>query len=66
MLEDARGFNKLFINPNCKNLIRDLELCTMENGQILKTETLSHFLDALCYPVDYRYGFKGQGVSIEW
>ena len=66
MLEDARGFNKLFINPNCKNLIRDLELCTMENGQILKTETLSHFLDALCYPIDYRYGFKGQGVSIEW
>tara|TARA_R100000808_G_scaffold24027_1_gene54309 strand:- start:187 stop:1377 length:1191 start_codon:yes stop_codon:yes gene_type:complete len=66
MLEDARGFNKLFINPNCKNLIRDLELCTMENGQILKTETLSHFLDALCYPIDYRYGFKGKGVSIEW
>ena len=66
MLEDARGFNKLFINPNCKNLIRDLELCTLENGQILKTETLSHFLDALCYPIDYRYGFKGQGVSIEW
>mgnify|MGYP003146471076 FL=1 len=66
MLEDARGFNKLFINPNCKNLIRDLELCTIENGQILKTETLSHFLDALCYPIDYRYGFKGQGVSIEW
>ena len=66
MLEDARGFNKLFINPNCKNLIRDLELCTLENGQILKTETLSHFLDALCYPIDYRYGFKGKGVSIEW
>jgi len=66
MLEDATGKHRLFVNPNCKNLIRDLELCTMENGQILKTETLSHFLDALCYPMDYRYGFKGQAKAIEW
>ena len=66
MLEDATGKHRLFINPKCKNTIRDLELCTLENGQILKTETLSHFLDALCYPVDYRYGFKGKGMSIEW
>ena len=66
MLEDATGKVRLFINPKCKNTIRDLELCTMENGQILKTETLSHFLDALCYPVDYRYGFKGQAKAIEW
>lgn len=66
MLEDATGKHRLFINPKCKNTIRDLELCTMENGQILKTETLSHFLDALCYPVDYRYGFKGQAKAIEW
>ena len=66
MLEDATGKHRLFVNPNCKSLIRDLELCTMENGQILKTETLSHFLDALCYPMDYRYGFKGQAKAIEW
>lgn len=66
MLEDATGKHRLFINPKCKSLIRDLELCTMENGQILKTETLSHFLDALCYPMDYRYGFKGQAKAIEW
>ena len=66
MLEDATGKHRLFINPKCKNTIRDLELCTLENGQILKTETLSHFLDALCYPIDYRYGFKGKGMSIEW
>ena len=66
MLEDATGKVRLFINPKCKNTIRDLELCTMENGQILKTETLSHFLDALCYPIDYRYGFKGQAKAIEW
>ena len=66
MLQDATGKVRLFINPKCKNLIRDLELCTLENGQILKTETLSHFLDALCYPMDYRYGFKGQAKAIEW
>ena len=66
MLEDATGKVRLFIDPKCKNTIRDLELCTLENGQILKTETLSHFLDGLCYPIDFRYGFKGKGISIEW
>jgi len=66
MLEDATGKHKLFVNPKCKNLIRDLELCTLENGQILKTETLSHFLDGLMYPIEYRYGFKGQAKAIEW
>jgi hypothetical protein len=66
MLEDATGKHKLFINPKCTNTIRDLELCTLENGHILKTETLSHFLDGLMYPLDYRYGFKGKGKSIQW
>lgn len=66
MLEDANGKHKLFINPKCKNTIRDLELCTLENGQILKTETLSHFVDGLMYPIEYRYGFKGQAKAIEW
>jgi len=66
MLEDATGKHKLFINPKCKNTIRDLELTTLENGHILKTETLSHFLDGLMYPIEYRYGFKGQANTIEW
>lgn len=66
MLEDASGKHKLFINPKCKNTIRDLELCTLDNGQILKTETLSHFVDGLMYPIEYRYGFKGQAKAIEW
>ena len=66
MLEDATGKRKLFINPKCKNLIRDLELCTLDNGHILKTETLSHHLDGLMYPVEYRYGFKGKGTTIKW
>ena len=66
MLEDATGKRRLFVNPKCKNLIRDMELCTMENGQILKTETLSHHIDAICYIMDYRYGFKGKGTAIAW
>tara|TARA_E500000331_G_scaffold331574_1_gene354022 strand:- start:249 stop:770 length:522 start_codon:yes stop_codon:yes gene_type:complete len=66
MLEDATGKRRLFVNPKCKNLIRDLELCTMENGQILKTETLSHHIDAICYIMDYRYGFRGKGTAIQW
>ncbi len=66
LLENAAGMTRLYINPKCKNLIRDLELCTMDNGSILKTETLSHYLDGLMYPVEYRYGFKGKGTAIQW
>ena len=66
MLEDATGKHTLFIHPKCKNTIRDLELTTMENGSILKTETLSHHLDGLMYPIEYRYGFKGKGSTIQW
>jgi len=66
MLESAAGIIRLYVNPKCKNLIRDLELCTMDNGAILKTETLSHFLDGLMYPIEYRYGFKGKGTAIQW
>lgn len=66
MLEDATGRVRLYINPKCTGMIRDLEMTTMENGRIAKTETLSHFLDALMYPMDYRYGFKGKVSIIEW
>ena len=65
-LENANGDVELYINPKCKNTIRDLELTTIDQGRIVKTETLSHFLDGLMYPVEYRYGFKGQGTSITW
>ena len=37
MLEDATGKHRLFINPKCKNTIRDLELCTLENGPVSYT-----------------------------
>ena len=66
MLEDATGKHRLFINPKCKNLIRDLELCTLENGQILKTETLSHFLDGICYPLHFRYNWGNTAKAIQW
>ncbi len=66
MLQDATGKVRLFINPKCKNLIRDLELCTLENGQILKTETLSHFLDGICYPLHFRYNWGNKAKAIEW
>ena len=66
MLENANGEHKLFINPKCKNTIRDLELTTFENGHIMKTETLSHYLDGLMYPLEYRYGFRGKASVIRW
>ena len=64
--ENAKGEHELFISPKCKNLIRDLELTTVDEGRIVKTETLSHFLDALMYVIEYRFGFKGRGDSIPW
>ena len=66
MLENAKGEHKFFINPKCEKTIRDLEMTTLERGRILKTETLSHFLDAVMYPIEYRHGFKGQGGVIQW
>ena len=66
MLEDATGKHRLFINPKCKNLIRDLELCTLENGRILKTETLSHWLDSLCYPLEYKFNWGNTAKAIQW
>ena len=66
MLENANGKRQLFINPKCTKTIRDLELTTLDNGHILKTETLSHFLDAVMYPIEYRYGFKGKAEVIQW
>jgi len=65
-LENAEGKRELFISPKCKNLIRDLELTTVDQGRMIKTETLSHFVDGLMYPIEYRYGFKGHGKSIAW
>ena len=66
MLEDATGKHRLFINPKCKNLIRDLELTTLENGHIVKTETLSHYLDAICYPLHFRYNWGNIASVIQW
>ena len=66
MLEDATGKVRLFINPKCKNLIRDLELCTLENGRIVKTETLSHWLDSLCYPLEYKFNWGNTAKAIQW
>ena len=66
-LQDANGKRTLFIHPKCKNLIRDLEMTTLDKGRILKTETLSHHLDALCYPIEYRYPLMNNFVeSIKW
>jgi hypothetical protein len=66
-LKDANGKTTLWIHPRCKNLIRDLEMTTMEKGRMLKTETLSHHLDALCYPIEYRYPLINNLIrSMKW
>lgn len=66
-LKDANGKPSLFIKSKCKMLIRDLEMTTMQNGQIYKTEDLSHMLDSLCYPIEMKFPLSMKGVeSISW
>jgi len=66
-LKDANGKHSLFIKSNCTNTIRDLEMTTMENGQMVKTESLSHNIDALCYPIHFRFPLTMNSVgSIKW
>jgi len=66
-LKDANGKHSLFIKSNCKNTIRDLEMTTMENNRMVKTETLSHHIDGLCYPIHFRFPLTMNSVaSIKW
>ena len=66
-LKDANGKPSLFIKSKCKMLIRDLEMTTMQNGQIYKTEDLSQMLDSLCYPIEMKFPLSMKGVeSISW
>jgi PBSX family phage terminase large subunit len=65
-LKNAKGERFLFINKNCKHLIRDLEQVIYKDGkrEIDKSNLdLSHISDALGYYVEYEFGLKGKNTS---
>jgi len=71
MMKNSKGERKIFINPNCKRLIGDLEQVSFKEGstQIDKHKNilLTHPSDALGYFVDKEFGLnKGviEGLKI--
>ncbi len=73
MLCNSKGDRRVFVNPNCKNLIRDLEQVSYKQGsvQIDKTKDLklTHPSDAFGYYVSKEFGLnKGriEGLKADW
>ena len=56
-LKDANGKIGMTVDPSCKILIKDLELCQRDKhgGIEKKVEELSHSLDSCSYLIEYRF-----------
>jgi hypothetical protein len=64
MLCNSEGQRKLFVDPRCKNLIRDLERVTWKDasGILDKDDSaLTHLSDALGYFVEAEFGLRPAG-----
>lgn len=61
---NSRGDRRLFINPDCKNIIRDFEQVGYKKGssQIDKNKDhmLTHATDSLGYMIDIEFGLNNQ------
>ena len=56
-LQSAEGKQKLWITPNCKNVIKSLSRQIYKEGTTVpdNNENLSHMADAVGYMVEYIY-----------
>jgi hypothetical protein len=65
MLRNSQGQCRLFVDPRCKNLIRDLERVTWKQGspELDKGSdaTLTHLSDALGYFIEAEFGLRPAG-----
>lgn len=64
-LKNAKGERRLFVNSNCKTLIRDFEQVIYKEGkrEIDKSSSdLTHVSDAVGYYIDYEYSLKGKPI----
>jgi len=62
-LKNAKGERKLFINPKCRHLIKDLEQVIWKEGkrEIDKSNIeLTHISDAIGYYIAHKYSLKGR------
>ena len=68
-LKDANGIIGMTVDPSCKYLIKDLELCQRDkNGGIAKdVAELTHALDACSYLVSHKFPIsKRRATSTQW
>lgn len=66
---NARGDRRLFINPRCKELIKDLEqVVWLENKREIDKSNINrtHASDALGYYIEYEYSLKGKAITKQW
>jgi len=65
MLQNALGQSKLFIDPRCKHLVKDLEQVTWKPGVSLLDQDadkqLTHISDALGYLCEAEFGVRPAG-----
>lgn len=68
LLENAAGETKLYINPKCTNLIKDMEAMTWHKNfkevNKLSDPSLTHAADALRYGVDYLMPMKTGSIGL--
>ena len=64
-LKSANGQQKLYITPNCKNVIKSLsrQIYKVGTNQPDNNENLSHMADALGYMVEYIYPVKRNSIN---
>ena len=67
-LKDANDKIGLTIDPSCKYVIKDLEQVQRDkSGGIDKSNIeLTHALDALSYPIEYRFPIRQLARSVQW
>lgn len=65
MFRNAAGERRMFIDPQCKRLRKDLQLVSFKPGtrESAAKDDMGHITDAMGYPVHYLFPIQ---VSLEW
>lgn len=66
---NAEGQRRLFVDPKCEHLIKDLRRVTWKEGKKEEDKSngdLTHISSALGYYIDYQYSLKGRVTSKQW
>jgi hypothetical protein len=65
-LKNGAGERKLFVTPNCKQIINSLgRLSYIEGTNQIDKQGLEHMFDAVNYPIDFLFPIKRQYTEAE-